>query len=228
MTSPRSLLLAVADEAVRAALADEIARAGWRAAAAARAAEVRAQASLHDLLLLDLDLPDEDGLALCRALRTEGLAIAIVLMAAGERAADAARAALEAGADDCLARPFRAGHLVARLDAAWRQRGGARDADVALGDWTFRAGAKQLVDASGRTVRLTEKETAILEALRRAYPAAVPRETLLAEVWGYGEGIDTHTLQTHVYRLRRKIEPEGQGRLVLSDEGGYRLGLDPG
>jgi len=212
---------------LRDALAGEVARAGWQATLIASAEEVAPASPGHDVLLIDGDLGEEAGLALCRGLRAAGFARGIILMLAGNRAAALGRMALEAGIDECLSRPFRAGHLAARLEAVFSQRMGeqAREAAVALGSWTFRLSAKQLVDASGRAVRLTEKEAALLHHLHRAYPAAVPRETLLADIWGYGSGIDTHTLQTHIYRLRRKIAASNpDAPLILSDEGGYRLG----
>ena len=81
-----------------------------------------------------------------------------------------------------------------------------------------------LVDGNQKKIRLTEKETNILKYLYRAGAKAVSREELLAEVWGYNAGVTTHTLETHVYRLRQKIEPDpGNARLLLTEAGGYRL-----
>ena len=95
-----------------------------------------------------------------------------------------------------------------------------------VGPYSFRPGSKMLTGANARKVRLTEKETAILRFLYRAGQQPVSRETLLQEVWGYNSGVTTHTLETHIYRLRQKIEPEpGQARLLLTDAGGY--GLQP-
>jgi DNA-binding response OmpR family regulator len=226
MSSARRLLLAVATTPLREALAGEVVRAGWQATPLATVEAVAAAAPDHDLLLLDGDLGEEAALALCRSLRALGLTQGIILLLPGNRATLLGRRALEAGADECLARPFRAGHLAARLEAIHARRAGeqAREAGVQLGSWTFRLSAKQLVDASGRTVRLTEKEATLLHHLHRAFPAPVARETLLADVWGYGSGIDTHTLQTHIYRLRRKIAATNPAApLILSAEGGYRL-----
>jgi len=226
MSTPRRLLLAVATAPLREALAGEVVRAGWLATPLATAEAIAAAAPDHDLLLLDGDLGEEAALSLCRHLRASGYARGIILMLPAPRATALNRIVLEAGADECLSRPFRAGHLGPRLEAVFSQRAGeqAREAGVALGSWTFRLSAKQLVDASGRAVRLTEKEAALLHHLHRAHPAPVARETLLADIWGYGSGIDTHTLQTHIYRLRRKIAASNpEAPLILSDEGGYRL-----
>lgn len=124
------------------------------------------------------------------------------------------------GVDEILTKPVRLTALVARLKAIIDLGGG----DVRrIGPWRFDARARLLEDDAGRRVRLTDKETAILERLG-AEGAIVARRTLLAEIWGYAEGIDTHTLETHIYRLRRKLEPDSdQARLLITEEGGYRL-----
>ena len=232
MNAPHRVLLLMDEGPARNALAGEMERAGWRASPLAAPGDVLSSAAGADAdaILLDADLTgvrDAPGglLGLCRALRAAAPHAAILLTAAGDAAAALAGEAVAAGADECLARPFRADHLARRLEAALRGRAPARDAGVPLGPFVFRATAKQLVHAEGRVVRLTEKEAALLECLRRAHPDPVPRQTLLAEIWGYGAGIDTHTLQTHVYRLRRKIGADEGARLLLSDEGGYRLSL---
>jgi DNA-binding response OmpR family regulator len=94
-----------------------------------------------------------------------------------------------------------------------------------LGPYSFDAAAKRLVERGGaRTVRLTEKEVAMLELLWHAAGAVVPRDALLAQVWGYQAGLSTHTLETHVYRLRRKIERDpARAELLVTEVGGYRL-----
>ena len=114
--------------------------------------------------------------------------------------------------------------LLARIRAQLRQHEASEDAVFSVGPYSFRPGSKMLTGANARKVRLTEKETAILRFLYRAGQMPVSRETLLQEVWGYNSGVTTHTLETHIYRLRQKIEPEpGQARLLLTDAGGYRL-----
>jgi DNA-binding response OmpR family regulator len=131
---------------------------------------------------------------------------------------------LDAGANDYVTKPFRLAVLQARIRAQLRSHEHSEGAVFRLGPYEFRPAAKMLVDASGRKVRLTEKETNILKYLYRAGEKPVPRDELLAEVWGYNAGVTTHTLETHVYRLRQKIEsdPSG-GRLILTEGGGYRL-----
>jgi DNA-binding response OmpR family regulator len=93
-----------------------------------------------------------------------------------------------------------------------------------VGPYAFHPADRLLVDAKGRKLRLTDKEANILKYLYRAGDKSVTREELLAEVWGYNAGVTTHTLETHVYRLRQKIESEpGNARLLVTEAGGYRL-----
>ena len=122
-------------------------------------------------------------------------------------------------------KPFRLGVLVARLRAHMRQHEQSEDAVFTIGRYSFRPAGKLLLDSqSGEKVRLTEKETAILKFLYRAGAKVVNRETLLSEVWGYNSGVTTHTLETHVYRLRQKMERDPSDAVMLVTEpGGYRL-----
>ena len=131
---------------------------------------------------------------------------------------------LDAGANDYVTKPFRFAVLLARIRAHLRSHEQSEDAVFTIGPYEFRPAAKVLMDAKGKKVRLTEKETNILKYLYRAGAKPVSREELLTEVWGYNAGVTTHTLETHIYRLRQKIEPEpGHARLLLTDAGGYRL-----
>ena len=133
--------------------------------------------------------------------------------------------ALDSGANDYITKPCRLGVLLARLRAQLRQHEKSEDAVFTIGPYNFRPNAKLLMDAaSNKKVRLTEKETAILKYLYRAGNKVVGRETLLNEVWGYNANVTTHTLETHIYRLRQKIErnpPEAE--ILITDRGGYRL-----
>jgi DNA-binding response OmpR family regulator len=131
----------------------------------------------------------------------------------------------DCGANDYITKPFRLSVLLARLRAQLRQHEQSEDAVFRIGPYTFRPSAKILVDASGRRkVRLTEKETAILKYLYRAGDRVIGRDTLLGEVWGYNAGVTTHTLETHVYRLRQKIEKEpSKAEILVTEPGGYRL-----
>jgi DNA-binding response OmpR family regulator len=132
---------------------------------------------------------------------------------------------LEAGANDYVTKPFRLGVLLARIRAQLRQHAQSEDAVFAIGPYSFRPAAKLLLrNGTNRKVRLTEKESAILKYLYRAGENVVPRETLLNEVWGYNAGVTTHTLETHVYRLRQKIELDpAKAEILITEPGGYRL-----
>ena len=182
------------------------------------AREVRA-----DLILLDVDLPDMDGRETCRLIRKAGVATPIIMLTGASSDSDTILG-LDAGANDYVTKPFRFAVLLARIRAHLRSHEQSEDAVFSIGPSEFRPAAKVLMDTNARKIRLTEKETAILKYLYRAGEKPVSREELLAEVWGYNAGVTTHTLETHVYRLRQKIEPEpGSAKLLLTEAGGYRL-----
>jgi DNA-binding response OmpR family regulator len=189
----------------------------------ARAMEM-ATAERFDAILLDVGLPDMDGRELCRLLRRAGIRIPIVILTGADSEADTIQG-LDSGADDYVTKPFRLRLLLARLRAHLRQSELSDDAVLTIGPYTFRPSAKLLMDPSGRKkVRLTEKETAILKYLYRAGDQPIGRDILLGEVWGYNAGVTTHTLETHVYRLRQKIERDpARAEILVTEPGGYRL-----
>lgn len=176
-----------------------------------------------DLVLLDLGLPDMDGRDVCRALRGQGVRCPIIMLTASDSEADTITG-LEAGANDYVTKPFRLAVLMARVKAHIRQHEQSDDAVFAIGPYRFTPAVKMLVDEGrNRKIRLTEKETAILKYLYRM-GTVVDRDTLLGEVWGYNAAVSTHTLETHVYRLRQKIEPDpSAATLLVTETGGYRL-----
>jgi DNA-binding response OmpR family regulator len=123
-----------------------------------------------------------------------------------------------------VTKPFRFAVLAARIRAQLRSHEQSEDAVFRVGPYEFRPAQKLLIDERQKKIRLTEKETNILKYLYRAGANAVSREELLAEVWGYNAGVTTHTLETHIYRLRQKIEPDpASARLLITEAGGYRL-----
>jgi DNA-binding response OmpR family regulator len=133
---------------------------------------------------------------------------------------------LDAGANDYITKPFKFPVLLARMRAQLRQHELSEDAIFVLGPYTFKPSLKLLVTSDDKKIRLTEKETNILKFLYRSSEDVVPRDILLHEVWGYNAGVTTHTLETHIYRLRQKIEPDpGKARLLVTENGGYRLSL---
>jgi DNA-binding response OmpR family regulator len=183
-----------------------------------------AKSQRFDLVLLDVGLPDMDGREVCKVLRRAGNKIPIIMLTAADTDADTILG-LESGANDYITKPFRLGVLLARVRAQLRQHEQSEDAVFTIGDYTFRPAGKLLHDGdTNKKVRLTEKETAILKYLYRAGDKVVAREILLDEVWGYNAGVATHTLETHIYRLRQKIEEDpSEAKLLVTEMGGYRL-----
>ena len=226
MPTAKTLLIIDDDDDLREALAEQLAlHEEFKTIQAATATEgVRLGREIRaDLILLDVDLPDMDGREACRLLRKDGVSTPIIMLT-GQGSDSDTVLGLESGANDYVVKPFRFAVLLARIRAHLRSHEQSEDAVFRIGPYEFRPAAKVLVDDKGRKIRLTEKETNILKYLYRAGAKAVSREELLTEVWGYNAGVTTHTLETHIYRLRQKIEPEpGQARLLLTDAGGYRL-----
>ena len=223
----RRILLVDDDETLRGVLAEQLRlhdEFATQEAGTAGEAVKAVEAEQFDAVLLDVGLPDMDGRDLCRTMRSRGVKVPIVMLTGVDTDADTVLG-FDAGANDYVAKPFRFEVLLARLRAHLRQHEQSHDAALDVGGYKFRPAYKQLVDGEGgRTVRLTEKETAILQYLYRAGGATVSRETLLKEVWGYRPGLTTHTLETHIYRLRQKIERDpSRTRLLVTEPGGYRL-----
>lgn len=177
-----------------------------------------------DVIILDVGLPDMDGREVCRLMRRGGVKSPIIMLTGADTDADTILG-LDAGANDYITKPFRLGVLLARLRAHIRQHERSDDAVFAIGPYSFQPGNKLLLETeTNRKVRLTDKEAAILKYLYRTGGKVIGRDVLLDEVWGYNAGVTTHTLETHVYRLRQKIEKDpSNARILLTEPGGYRL-----
>jgi len=182
----------------------------------------------YEVVLLDVGLPDIDGRDLCRKIRRLGVKVPIIMLTGADSEADTILG-LESGANDYVTKPFRFGILSARIRAHLRQHEQSEDAVFTIGPYSFHPSNKLLVEVeTERKTRLTEKETSILKYLLRAKGKAVGRTELLNEVWGYNSNVTTHTLETHVYRLRQKIELKpSDAKLLLTEPGGYRLEISP-
>jgi DNA-binding response OmpR family regulator len=232
MSGERPILIVDDDQTLREELAAQLQVDGEFVAheagtVAEAVSQVAAAEQRYDALILDVGLPDGDGRDLCAELRRQGLRMPIVMLTGSDEEADVVRG-LDSGANDYIAKPFRLGELLARLRAQLRIFENSEDAVFVIGPYTFRPSAKLLQEPQrNRRIRLTEKEAAILKFLYRAGTKPVARQILLNEVWGYNAAVTTHTLETHIYRLRQKIEPDPtNARLLVTEGGGYRL--DPG
>ena len=176
-----------------------------------------------DLILLDIQMPDGNGIDICQRLRRNGFAKPIVMLTAKGAEGDIVLW-FEAGASDYITKPLRLGELIARIRTQLRQFRASDDARFEIGNLSFVPTNKMLHEiGSDRMQVLTEKEATILKFLYRAFPNDVTKDELLAEVWGFQNGISTHTLETHIYRLRQKISHLTKKQLVLTIEKGYRL-----
>jgi len=182
-----------------------------------------AKAGLIDLVIMDVGLPDIDGREAVRILRKNGFKAPIIMLTGHDTDSDTILG-LESGADDYVTKPFRFAVLLARIRTQLRQHEASEDAIFTIGPYTFRPSSKLLLNFFFNDAATTEKETSILRYLYRAGQRPVSRETLLQEVWGYNSGLTTHTLETHIYRLRQKIEKDAAAPAILVTEaGGYKL-----
>ncbi|MCB1379959.1 MAG: response regulator transcription factor [Alphaproteobacteria bacterium] len=191
---------------------------------ASATAGVKAVKADHaDLVILDVNLPDMDGREACKIIRRNGYK-GPVIMLTGQTSDSDTILGLDSGANDYVTKPFRFGVLLARIRAHLRQHEQSEDAIFKVGPYTFKPSAKMLIREDNRKVRLTEKETAIIKFLLRAGEQVVSRDVLLHDVWGYNAGVTTHTLETHVYRLRQKIERDpAHAEILVTEGGGYKL-----
>ena len=184
-----------------------------------------AKSEAPDLILLDVGLPDQDGRETCKLMRKAGITTPIIILTGAESDADTILG-LEAGASDYVTKPFRFGVLLARIRTRLRQYEMTESAQFNLGGYQFKPSVKTLVRDDQSKIRLTEKETNILRLLLRAGGETVARDKLLEEVWGYNSQVTTHTLETHVYRLRQKIEDDpSNSELLITEAGGYKLNI---
>ena len=184
-----------------------------------------AKSEAPDLVLLDVGLPDQDGRETCKLMRKAGITTPIIILTGADTDADTTLG-LEAGASDYVTKPFRFGVLLALIRTRLRQYEMTESAQFNLGGYQFKPSVKTLVRDDQNKIRLTEKETNILRLLLRAGGETVARDKLLEEVWGYNAHVTTHTLETHVYRLRQKIEDDpSNSELLITEAGGYRLNI---
>jgi two-component system, OmpR family, KDP operon response regulator KdpE len=222
---PRPRILVVDDEQqILRALRVILREAGFEALPASTGEEALDVAALHspDAGIVDLLLPDIDGVELCRRLREWSQMPLIVLSAVGDE--DAKVRALAAGADDYVTKPFGPRELVARLQANLRRIApGPEEAQVRMDGLEVDL-ARREVSVDGAEVHLTPTEFDLLRQLVRNRGRLMTHRELLVAVWGPGYGDDTQVLRAHIANLRRKIEPAEGRRYIRTDPGvGYRF-----
>ncbi|MDH6269398.1 DNA-binding response OmpR family regulator [Rhizobium sp. SG_E_25_P2] len=222
----RTLLLVDDDQDLREALVEQLSLyEEFRVVEDATAAKGvhTARSEQIDLLIMDVGLPDMDGREAVKLLRKNGFKSPIIMLTGHDTDADTILG-LEAGANDYVTKPFRFAVLLARIRAQLRQYEQSEDATFNVGPYLFKPAQKLLTDQGGKKIRLTEKEAAIIRYLFRAGQKSVSRDELLEEVWGYNSGVTTHTLETHVYRLRQKIERDpSNAEILVTENGGYKI-----
>ena len=227
MPGKHPILIIDDDEALRATLADHLGEHGYAAYAAATLAEAEKVINEEDVrldaIILDLGLPDGDGLDYCIRLRRRGHKMPIVILT-GADGEDKVVQGLESGANDYITKPFRSDELAARLRAQLRLFDASEDAIISLGPFIFRPSKKLLRDPTKKgVIHLTDMENMILKHLHRA-GTGVNRLTLLSEIWGHNSTVTIRALDTHIYRLRQKIEVDpSRPRLLVTNNGGYAL-----
>ncbi len=224
--APRTLLLVDDDDDLRETLVEQLALQEeftvLQQASAAAGMEAAAGQSV-DLVIMDVGLPDMDGREAVKEMRRNGFRAPIIMLTGHDTDADTILG-LEAGANDYVAKPFRFAVLLARIRTQLRQHEQSEDATFNIGPYVFKPSQKLLTTDNGQKIRLTEKEAAIIRYLYRAGQKVVTRDVLLEEVWGYNSGVTTHTLETHVYRLRQKIERDpSNAEILVTENGGYKI-----
>jgi DNA-binding response OmpR family regulator len=229
MAAKRSILIVEDDAAVQEMLADHLA--GEHGCIIFTAETLAGGKKIiddegrpFDAVILDVSMPDGDGRDFCAGLRRQGHLMPIIMLTGRDGELDIVRG-LNSGANDYIAKPFRLNELLARLRAQWRAFDYSEQAVFPLGHFTFRPSKRLLYDSiNDCRIRLTSKEAEILKYLYRADDCCVDRAILLHEIWGHNATITTHTLETHIYRLRQKIERDPRfPALLIFENGGYRL-----
>ena len=179
----------------------------------------------YDLIIIDLHPLNQDSLEICRLIYSQGVKCPILILTEKDKASSTVFGQ-DARASDYIVKPFKFLILVARMNIQLRKHEQSNDGTLILGPYTFYPIRKLLRTKINEDIRLTEKETDILQFLYHNSDNVVQRDTLLHEVWGYNNQVTTHTLETHIYRLRQKIERNPSvAKLLLTENGGYRLDI---
>ncbi|MBS40821.1 MAG: DNA-binding response regulator [Rhodospirillales bacterium] len=224
MNFKKNILLVEADEVLRKCLVELVgSQEGILLTAVGSGAEgLRIIQDDHfDLLILDELNLDFKNIELCRAIRFQDSLIPIILLSKNQ----ALDKDIDGGVNDRIVKPFNFRDLMARIRLQLTKGNQAEDSYHRLGPYKFDPNAQLLLDLSeDKSIRLTEKETSILKFLIYHANSFVARGDLLDEVWEYSSEISTHTLETHIYKLRQKLEIHpSQAKILVTEPGGYRL-----
>lgn len=232
MTGSHPILVVDDDDTLRRLLVEQLQTGGEFAAFEAATLKQAREAfsskdARFDAVILDVTLPDGDGRDFCVELRQKGLKMPVMMLTGSDAEHDIVRG-LDSGANDYIAKPFRLAELMARLRAQLRIFESSEDVVFEIGNYIFSPSRKLLTEKiTNQRIHLTEKETAILKFLYRSGKEPIIRQVMLNEVWGYNAGVTTHTLETHIYRLRQKIEKDpAHATLLVTEGGGYRLNIN--
>ena len=220
-----SILVIDDDELLRQVLRDQLVSHGvgqLEEAGTISEAKQKTAQMVPDLVILDVELPDGNGFEFCQYLRNSGFERPIIMLT-GRGAEKDIVDGLDGGANDYIAKPMRIGELIARINAQLRQYNASDDVRFSIGEFDFIPADKIVKNSAGVSISLTEKETMILKKLFRSWPETVSKEQLLSEVWGYGGNIATHTIETHIYRLRQKLRRIQASHMIETIGATYRL-----
>ena len=177
----------------------------------------------YDMIVVDLHPLNNDSLEACRVTYAQNVKCPILLLTERDEISSTVFGQ-DARASDYIIKPFKFPILLARINVQLRMYEKSFDSSFTLGPYTFHPAMKILKTHDNNEIQLTEKETDILKFLYHTVEDVVPRNILLHEVWGYNNSVTTHTLETHIYRLRQKIERNpGAAELLVTETGGYRL-----
>lgn len=227
MTDPASILIVEDDAAVRDALERALTFEGYSVGVAPDGAvaltEVRN--SEFDLVILDVMMPHLDGIETCRRIRASGDAVPILMLTAKVAVGDRVDG-LDAGADDYMTKPFALDELLARIRALLRRSSGDVSSVITYADLTIDPGARK-ADRGGRELGLTKTEFDLLLLLARSPEIVLDRDTIYEEIWGIDFLTSSNSLDVYIGYLRRKMEAEGEPRLIDTVRGvGYVLRHD--
>jgi len=219
------ILVVEDEEAIAAFLRQGLTEAGYAVDLAVDGAEALHWAAIaaYDAILLDVMLPEQDGLAVCAELRRRSVRTPVLMLTARDTIGDRVHG-LDSGADDYLVKPFAFAELLARIRALLRREPALKGTVLQVADLTLDSVSRE-VHRGGRAITLTTKEYSLLEFLMRHPNQSLTRATIAEHVWDYDFDNLTNIIDVHVFALRRKLDDGHEVKLLQTVRGvGYRLG----